>query len=477
MTVVSKIRSSVALGALTALAIIVPGYALAAPQPTILCVNPGGTGGCFSRVQDAIDATGKSGATINVDDGTYFENLTIPKLKLILQGTGQNANLIDNFSIPNVAIAAGAQVTINNLSIAEGFNNSGAGCIESAAKSLLLNNVSIFLCQGTRGGMIHQVGGSLTIVNSGISGGSASGDGGCIAMEGGKLSLQNVDLSFCEADGDGGAIWLSNTNASIVKTSQHLPEIHDSHASGSGGGIFAAGGKLAISGIAFRSNRALNGNGGAIQSSAPLTVTGSDFENNTSFGDGGAILAMPPGKLTISNSGVADNSSFSDGGGIAAETAFSLLNVLVFDNLAQERGGGVFAQGNGKISSLTIDVNEAFGDGGGIDVASGAVKITNTIVAFNLALSSGQDCAGGLSSQGFNLIFDTSGCAISGQTATNIVGLDPKLDAPGHFDQVLIQRPLAGSPVLGAGGHCPATDELLNPRPRTGCAIGAIETP
>jgi hypothetical protein len=37
---------------------------------------------------DAINATGKAGALINVDDGTYFENLTIPKLKLILQGTG-----------------------------------------------------------------------------------------------------------------------------------------------------------------------------------------------------------------------------------------------------------------------------------------------------------------------------------------------------------------------------------------------------
>jgi hypothetical protein len=477
MTVVSKMRSSVALVTLAALAMLMPARALAAPQPAILCVNPGGTGGCFSKIQDAINATGKAGALINVDDGTYFENLIIPKIKLILQGTGQNANLIDNFSIPNVAIAAGAQVTIANLSIAEGLNNSGAGCIESAAKSLVLNNLSIFLCQGTRGGMIHQVGGSLTIVNSGISGGTASGDGGCIAMEGGKLSLQSVELSFCAADGDGGAIWLSNTNASIMKVKDDLPNIHDNRASGSGGAIFAAGGKLAISGIVFSSNNAINGDGGAIDSSAPLTITGSDFEENHAHGDGGAILAMPPGKLTISNSGVADNSSFSDGGGIAAETGFSLLNVLVFDNLAQERGGGVFALGSGKISSLTIDVNEAIGDGGGIDVASGAVKITNTIVAPNVTGGSGPDCAGSLSSQGFNLIFDTAGCSISGQTATNIVGLDPKLAAPGHFDEVLIQRPLAGSPVLGAGGHCPKTDELLNPRPHTGCAIGAIESP
>jgi predicted outer membrane repeat protein len=174
---------------------------------------------------------------------------------------------------------------------------------------------------------------------------------------------------------------------------------------------------------------------------------------------------------------VANNTTLSDGGGIAAETSFSLLNVLLFGNIAEENGGGVFALGSGKISSLTIDDNVAVGSGGGIDIASGAVKITNTIVALNGAASSGHDCAGGFSSQGFNLIFDTSGCSISGQTLTNIVGLDPKLDSPEHFDQVLIQRSLAGSPVLGAGGHCPATDELLNPHPHTGCAIGAIESP
>lgn len=296
-------------------------------------------------------------------------------------------------------------------------------------------------------------------------------------MEGGKFSLQNVNLSLCAADGDGGAIWLSNTQASIVTTVELLPEIHDNHASGSGGAIFASGGKLAISGIVFRSNKALNGDGGAIDSSASLTITGSDFEDNAALGDGGALLAMPPGKLTVSNSGVANNTTLSDGGGIAAETSFSLLNVLLFGNIAEENGGGVFALGSRKISSLTIDGNVAVGSGGGIDIASGAVKITNTIVAFNDAASSGHDCAGGFSSQGFNLIFDTSGCSISGQTLTNIVGLDPKLDSPGHSDEVLIQRPLAGSPVLGAGGHCPKTDELLNPRPHTGCAIGAIETP
>lgn len=478
MTVVSKMRSSVAIVALAALSMLIPARALAAPA--ILCVNPGGTGGCFSTVQGAINATGKSGATINIDDGTYFENLTIPKLKLTLQGTGQNANLIDNFSIPNVTIAAGAQVTIDHISVEEGINNSGAGCIESAAKSLVLDTVNVDLCSGTHGGMIHQAGGSLTLVNSDLFGGSSSGDGGCIAMEGGKLSVQGTELSFCQAGGDGGALWLSNTKANIANVGEQLSEIHDNQASVSGGAIFAGGGKLAVSGVVFRSNTAEFGTGGAISSTAALTVNGSDFEENEAFGDGGAIFALSPGKLIINNSGVAENFTESDGGGIAAETSFSLLNVLLFGNEADENGGGLLALGSGKISSLTIDGNEASGAGGGINVASGKVTIVNTIIGPNDPVNppnSGRDCAGSFASQGFNLIFDTAGCSISGQTSTNIVGQDPMLDSPGHFDQVLIQRPLAGSPVLGAGGHCPKTDELLNPRPHTGCAIGAIESP
>ena len=40
---------------------------------------------------------------------------------------------------------------------------------------------------------------------------------------------------------------------------------------------------------------------------------------------------------------------------------------------------------------------------------------------------------------------------------------------------MLTMSPLPGSPARGLGTQCPATDQLGNPRPSTGCTAGAIE--
>jgi pectin methylesterase-like acyl-CoA thioesterase len=50
------------------------------------CVNPGGTGGCFSSIQRAIDAAAP-GDTILIGRGIYTENLVVPK-SLTLLGVG-----------------------------------------------------------------------------------------------------------------------------------------------------------------------------------------------------------------------------------------------------------------------------------------------------------------------------------------------------------------------------------------------------
>jgi predicted outer membrane repeat protein len=335
--------------------LLIAGSALA--KPATFCVNPGGTAGCFSKIQDAVDATGKSGSLINVAVGAYFENVIIPKLKLTINADPDTA-IFGNTTDPIMTIAAGAKVTINNLQFQDTFTASS--CIESRG-SLTMNNISVFLCSGNRGAAIHQVGGKLTMVKSVFDGNQASENGGCLAMEGGKLSLQDVDFTSCIAGGDGGAIWLSNTKASITRDNHGTDpsvQIQSNQASGSGGAIFTSGGKVTISSVVLSDNFAPTGNGGGIESTSPVTITNSVIENNTSLNDGGGILAMAPGKLSVIDSSIiGNNSNEGDGGGIAAETTFNLLNDTVFGNRSSQNGGGVLAQANGNISSLTIDGN------------------------------------------------------------------------------------------------------------------------
>jgi hypothetical protein len=458
--------------------LLVNGSALA--KPPTLCVNPGGTSGCFSKIQDAIDATPKSGSVINVALGAYFDNLTIPKTKVTINADPDTA-IFGNTTDPILTVAAGAKVTITNLQFQDTFTASS--CIESRG-TLTMNNIEVFLCLGMRGAAIHQIGGKLTITNSAINGNQAAENGGCLAMEGGKLNLQDVDFTNCIAGGDGGAIWLSNTKANITRDNGDTDpkvQIKSNQASGSGGGIFTSGGKLALNAVILADNSAPSGDGGGIESTgATLTVANSEIENNTAFDDGGGILAVAPGKLSVINSSiVGNNSNQGDGGGIAAETTFNLVNDTLFGNRSNQNGGGILALGNGKISSLTIDGNHSVqANGGGIDVAGGSVKITNTIIALNSApMEFAQDCGGSFLSQGFNLIFDTTFCSISKQTDSDITGQDPNLGAPEHFDVKVVQEPNMGSLVLGAGGHCQKTDEVFHTRPKKACDIGAFESP
>jgi len=454
---------------------MIGGSALA--KPATFCVNPGGTAGCFSKIQDAVDATGKSGSVINVAIGAYFDNVTIPKTKVTINADPDTA-IFGNTTDPILTIAAGAKVTVNNLQFQDTFTASS--CIESRG-SLTMDNIEVFLCAGMRGAAIHQIGGKLTITNSAIIANEATENGGCLAMEGGKLSLQDVDFTNCFAHGDGGAIWLSNTKANITRDNDDTDpkvQIENNKASGSGGAIFTNGGKVSINAAVLTHNTAMGGDGGGIKTLSRLSITNSVIENNSALGDGGGILAQGHGPFKVTNSSFTGNVTNSDGGGIAADAAFSLLNDTFFGNTSNGNGGAISAQVSGKIGSLTIDGNtSAFGNGGGIAISSGPVEVANTILALNTAAGSGPDCAGNFASQDFNLIGNTSGCTISGQTGNNITGQDPNLGAPQHFDVRIVQEPNQGSPVLGQGGHCPKIDEVFHSRPKTRCDIGAFESP
>ena len=68
-------------------------------QAATLCVNPGGTGGCFAKIQLAVNAA-SSNSVINVAAGTYTEEVTIGK-PLSLIGAGATLSFIDATNLAN----------------------------------------------------------------------------------------------------------------------------------------------------------------------------------------------------------------------------------------------------------------------------------------------------------------------------------------------------------------------------------------
>src|SRR2546425_4393202 len=247
-----------------------------------------------------------------------------------------------------------------------------------------------------------------------------------------------------------------------------------------GGGIFNQG-TLTISNSTISGNTASSGPGGGIQNDcqfgcpagviATMTITNSTISGNTASSQGGGISSGSKSGTTITNSTISGNSAAS-GGGIWTNVTVTLTNSTISGNSANF-GGGI----NNKSTS-------------GLDTG-GSTSARNTIIALNTA-ASGPDLTDKLTSQGYNLIGNSSGATITpanqtgdqiGVTATQL-NLGPLQDNGGPTfthalpsgDTALDKRNSSGSttdqrgfarPVVAPGTSLPSGGD--------GSDIGAYE--
>lgn len=194
---------------------------------------------------------------------------------------------------------------------------------------------------------------------------------------------------------------------------------------------------------------------------------------------------------TIHNSTISNNSTAVSGGGISNSGTLSIANSTLSGNFTDGDGGGIISNGTVELSSVTITNNSAggsdsFGNGGGVSNVGGAITLRSTIIAGNIDLSGGNnpDCFGTLTSARYNLIENTTGCTITGNTTGNQTGasavLGP-LNENGGATQT--HALLAGIPAINAGNPAGCRDEngsALNTDQRNfvrngTCDIGSFE--
>ena len=252
------------------------------------------------------------------------------------------------------------------------------------------------------------------------------------------------------------------------------------HASGNGGGIFAAG-PLTLQSTTISGNRA-NAAGGGIASQGLITMTRSTVVSNVSSGVGGGVSIGPasPG-LTMTDSTVSNNV----GGGIATvpnaqQVSVTAVNSTITGNTngGSSLGSGIFSAGSTKLVYTTVARNVA-GDFGNIDTA--------TLEAFGsvVAESNGTgNCLAATTSHGYNYSDDDL-CGFTASTDRENAA-DPQLGplaANGGPTPTLLPEP--GSPLIDAipVGSCQAdgaagitNDQRGVTRPQgPGCDIGAVE--
>lgn len=252
------------------------------------------------------------------------------------------------------------------------------------------------------------------------------------------------------------------------------------HASGNGGGIFAAG-PLTVENTTIAFNRA-NAAGGGIGSQGLVTLRRSTIASNVSSGVGGGISAGPdsPG-VTLVGSTVRDNV----GGGVstvpsAPQVSVTGVNSTIAANTngPGSLGSGIFSGGSTTLVYTTLVGNTAE-NFGNLD--------TTTLESFGsvIARSGGTgNCLAKTTSHGYNFSDDDL-CGFTDPTDHENAGdprLGPLADKGGPTATML---PDPGSPLIDAipvascqadGAAGIAVDQRGVTRPQgAGCDIGAVE--
>ncbi len=341
--------------------------------------------------------------TINLPQGYYHAGDHVITANIAIHGpSGISAH--DRPGViggsPTFTIESGARVSMTDVSISFGDNTDGPGCILNEGE-LELTNVGLYACTGTWGGAISNL------------------------------------------------YWLTMTGC----------DVEDSEG-WHGGGLLNDNTRATLTEVAFRRNRALNGDGGAIRNSGTLSLTDCWLDDNEASGNGGGLSTTVLWALpNLTRVTVSRNVAGSQGGGVwAAGDSLTLTNVTIHSNSAGDVGGGLYLKyGSYGLVNVTIYGNADDGLATGPDAT---VQVVNTLF-YNFPLYTNCLLESPISSYGHNLEVSGDTCGLNGpgdlvnvaHISTSAVGLY------GGFGETV---PLvAGSPGIDDGDTAlaPPTDQ------------------
>lgn len=314
----------------------------------------------------------------------------------------------------------------------------GGGIADRGSGAITVNSCNFANNQAGQGGAIYMNSAALDIMDSSFTGNSATGHAGAIYNYYGSVTILSSVFTSNTASGRGGAIYNAN--------SQPTP---------------ALSGKLTVSETSFSVNAGLFG--GAIYNNGDsVSLFASTLSNNHAFAAGGAIFNSPvtTAVMTISNSTLTGNTSSGD-------------------------SGAVYTNGHLTVIFSTVTANSAPLGGGIKNGIAVPYDLGSSIVAANSAPTN-PDLAGQVNSLGYNVIGDTSGVTITGDTTSNLtdaaaqpLNLGVLQDNGGTTLTMALNE---GSVAVGHGncetlpGIAPITTDQRGVMRKMPCDVGAYES-
>lgn len=255
---------------------------------------------------DCPAGTGNDTITFSVSGTiTLGSELTISDAAgLTISGPAGGITISGNNATRVFLVYSGANVTLENLTVADGDVDNGGGIANGGTLTvsgcIFSGNASSGGYASSGGGAIRNTG-TLTVLDSTFSGNSAAMGGGGIRSTG-TLTVTNTTFSGNSAvDGGGTLNYGEGANAAVINSTFSANPV-----TGAGGGICNLAGALAVTNSTFSSNSATNA-GGSIYNAGTLTVTNSTFSGNSASSGGG--IRNGAGTTTLRNSIVASSTA------------------------------------------------------------------------------------------------------------------------------------------------------------------------
>ena len=389
----------------------------------ILCVTPGGSGGCYASVQAAIDAA-DDGDTVRVAGGTYHEAVVLSKSVMLEGGWATDFTVRDwDFYVttidaqrtgPVIWVNAAVSPTIEGFVLTGGDDTahlgwgggikiyrSGGIAVEGFTTiryNVITNNIACRAssCQG-HGGGIHVyrsnalIEHNTIISNAARTGGDGGGQGGGVrvwtanAILIGNTIVSNTAVYSTTGlwTGDGGGVGTEYAQSAVLEGNEIRGNVAAVRGAGYGGGVWA---NAQMYGNRILSNTASvhdDGYGGGVYAYYVTSFDGNLVQGNVASenddGTGGGIYAI---YLKSARHNTIEGNVAARGGGIYMKT-YSGNEGLYYNRIAynQATGGGIYDGGGGIASAadwVEIVGNEFYGNRamGGLEATGGGLLVT-----------------------------------------------------------------------------------------------------